>query len=213
MKFNLIDIDKWDRKEYYHHFINDVVCNYSLTVDLDITAIKRQKLYPAMLWLLTSTVNEIKEFRTALSPDGLGIFENLHPSYTVFNPENKTFSIVWTEFEDNYNLFLQKYQDDKKKYSSSTLLYPKANKPVNTFDVSMLPWTSFTAFHLNVYNGQNHLLPIFTMGKTFTKGHKTMLPLAIQVHHAVCDGYHIGIFLERLQNKINTFFSLQSIKN
>ena len=28
---------------------------------------------------------------------------------------------------------------------------------------------------------------------------KRLLPLAIQVHHAFCDGYHIGLFVEKLQ--------------
>ena len=32
-----------------------------------------------------------------------------------------------------------------------------------------------------------------------------MLPLAIQVHHAVCDGYHVGRFIEVLQEKIRDF--------
>jgi chloramphenicol O-acetyltransferase type A len=29
------------------------------------------------------------------------------------------------------------------------------------------------------------------------------LPVAIQVHHAVCDGYHIGKFVERVQMLAN----------
>lgn len=32
-----------------------------------------------------------------------------------------------------------------------------------------------------------------------------MLPLAIQVHHAVCDGYHVGKFIEILQAGIDAF--------
>ncbi|MBR6751570.1 MAG: type A chloramphenicol O-acetyltransferase, partial [Clostridia bacterium] len=30
-------------------------------------------------------------------------------------------------------------------------------------------------------------------------------PLAIQVHHAVCDGYHVGLFVEKLQKHIDHF--------
>ena len=33
-----------------------------------------------------------------------------------------------------------------------------------------------------------------------------MLPLAIQVHHAVCDGYHVGMFVEKLQKYIDEFW-------
>jgi len=32
-----------------------------------------------------------------------------------------------------------------------------------------------------------------------------MLPLAIQVHHAVCDGYHVGMFVVNLQKYIDEF--------
>ena len=51
------------------------------------------------------------------------------------------------------------------------------------------------------------LLPIFTMGKCFERDGKHLLPLSIQVHHAVCDGYHVGLFVEKLQSKIDRFLS------
>lgn len=30
-----------------------------------------------------------------------------------------------------------------------------------------------------------------------------MLPVAFQVHHAVCDGYHVGMFVQKLQDFTN----------
>lgn len=71
MTFNLIDLETWERKEFYLHFINEVRCTYSTTVNLDITNLKGHRLYPAMIWLLTQTVNQIPEFRTALQTRGL----------------------------------------------------------------------------------------------------------------------------------------------
>ena len=67
MAFRLIDIESWDRREFYEHFIGEVVCTYSAVVNLDITNLKGQKLYPAMIWLLTKTVNDMPEFRTSLT--------------------------------------------------------------------------------------------------------------------------------------------------
>ena len=75
----------------------------------------------------------------------------------------------------------------------------------HTFDISMVPWFTFTAFDINVFGEGKYLLPIFTMGKFFDISGKRMLPLAIQVHHAVCDGYHVGKFIEMLQDKISSF--------
>ena len=80
MAFNLIDLENWERREFYEHFISRVVCTYSAVVNLDITNLKGQKLYPAMIWLLTKTVNDMPEFRTSLTPEGLGIYDDMHRS-------------------------------------------------------------------------------------------------------------------------------------
>ncbi len=205
MAFHLIDIQNWSRREFYEHFIHEVACSYSTTVHLDITCLKEYKLYPSMLWLLTKTVNELPQFRTALTEDGLGFYDDMHPSYTIFNKENKNFSGIWITFDPDYHVFLSSYQADTVKYASSTQFSPKPNRPPNSFDVSMVPWFSFSSFHINVHNQVNYLLPIFTLGKYFDDNEKRILPLAIQVHHAVCDGYHVGKFIELLQDQIHQF--------
>lgn len=205
MAFHLIDIDSWPRKEFYEHFINEVVCSYSLTVNLDITALKGERLYPAMIWFLTKTVNEMPEFRTALTEEGLGIYDSMHPMYTVFNKENKNFSGIWSYFSEEYAEFLKAYDADEREYSKSSRYAPKEGTPPNSFNISMAPWTTFTSFNINVYDEGKFLLPIFTMGKYFEQDGKRLLPLAIQAHHAVCDGYHIGLFVEKLQKHIDNF--------
>jgi chloramphenicol O-acetyltransferase type A len=205
MSFTLIDIENWERKEFYEHFINEVVCTYSVTVNLDITNLKGQRLYPAMIWLITKTVNEMPEFRTSLRKDGLGIYDSMHPMYTVFNEQNKNFSGIWSYFSDDYKEFLKNYEEDSGKYSNSTRYTPKDGTPENSFNISMLPWVGFTSVNINVYDEGKFLLPIFTMGKFFEQDGKRLLPFSIQVHHAVCDGYHIGKFVELIQEKINSF--------
>ena len=117
MSLRLINLESWERKEFYEHFINEVVCTYSAVVNIDITNLKGQKLYPAMIWLLTKTVNDMPEFRTVLTPDGPGIYDDMHPMYTVFNKENKNFSGIWSYFSEDYEGFLKSYEADAEKYS------------------------------------------------------------------------------------------------
>lgn len=205
MSLHLIDTETWPRREHYRHYMEDVRCGYSLTVNLDISRLAGQKLYPAMLWLLTRSVNAFAQFRTVLTPDGPGVYDDMHPSYTLFNRQRETFCSVWTAFDPQYPAFLQAYAADVRQYASSGALFPKPQQPANTFDVSMLPWVQFSSFNLNLFGGEGHLLPIFTLGKFFTQGEKRLLPLAVQVHHAVCDGYHVGRFLEHLQAGIDSF--------
>ena len=209
MALRLIDLETWERREFYGHFINEVVCTYSAVVNIDITNLKGQKLYPAMIWLLTKTVNDMPEFRTVLTSDGPGVYDDMHPMYTVFNKEKKNFSGIWSYFSEDYEEFLKSYEADAGEYSKSTRYAPKDGTPANSFNISMVPWLEFTGFNINVFDEGKFLLPIFTMGKFFERDGRRFLPLAIQVHHAVCDGYHMGAFVKRLQEYVDGFHPVQ----
>lgn len=52
MAFTLMDLETWERREVYEHFINEARCAYSTTVNWDIGNLKEGCLYPAMIWLL-----------------------------------------------------------------------------------------------------------------------------------------------------------------
>ena len=83
-------------------------------------------------------------------------------------------------------------------------MMPKPNPPENTFPVSMLPWATFEGFNLNLQNGYRYLLPIFTLGRVFTENGRRLMPLAAQVHHGVCDGFHLCRFVREVQELLDT---------
>ena len=208
MAFHKIDLQGWARKEYYDHYFSAVPCTYSTTVKLDITALRRQgvKLYPAMLYALTTVVNRHEEFRTALNEAGEpGIYDRMLPCYTVFHRDSETFSNIWTEYDPDFTRFLHRYEQDLQTYGSLPGMEPKPHTPGNTFPVSMVPWTTFTGFHLHLQKGYDYLLPIFTLGKAWEHHGHWKMPLAIQVHHGVCDGFHVSRFVESLQQDLNQF--------
>ncbi|UOW69602.1 type A chloramphenicol O-acetyltransferase [Paraclostridium bifermentans] len=205
MSFKIINKETWARKEYFEHYFSDVPCTYSMTVKLDITKIKNsnKKIYPTMLYFITKVVNNHSEFRTAFNMDGeLGVFDEMIPCYTVFNQDTETFTNIWTEYSDDYNVFCNSYEKDIELFSSVKGMIAKPNVPTNNFPVSMIPWTTFEGFNLNLQKGYNYLLPIFTMGKYSEVNGQYLMPLAIQVHHAVCDGFHISSFVNELQKLI-----------
>lgn len=207
MEFKFIDKDNWKRKEYFDHYFFNVPCTYSMTVKMDITKIikKKQKLYPTMLYYITTVVNKYDEFKMAIDENGrLGMFDTILPSYTIFHQDTKTFSNLWTEYYCKYEDFCKEYEDDMLKYANQRGLFVKTNVPKNNFPVSMIPWTSFEGFNLNLQKSYDFLQPIFTMGKYYKENDKILLPLAIQVHHAVCDGFHICRFVNELQELLNS---------
>lgn len=88
------------------------------------------------------------------------------------------------------------------QYGDRKGLLGKPGMPENVFPVSMIPWTSFEGFNLNLQKGYDYLLPVFTMGKFYEENGRRFLPLSVQVHHAVCDGFHLCRFLMELQELI-----------
>ncbi len=211
MTFNKIDIQTWNRKEAYDHYLKAVPCTYSMTINLDITelisTVKRRKLkfFPIMLYGMAHTVNHHAEFRMDLDEmKNLGYYSYSNPCYTVFHSETETFTNVWTEYDADFDVFMENYSADMLTYQNDF----ERSKPLvsnNLFHVSCIPWSSFTGFNLNLQQGYDYFPPIFTIGKYFFDGTKILLPLAIQVHHAVCDGFHLSRFINDLQKWIDAF--------
>ena len=147
MKFHKIDLQTWKRRECFEHYVSSIPCTYSLTVKLDITKIREKnlRLYPTMLYCITKVVNRHPELRTAYNAQGeLGIYEEMNPSYAIFHKESESFSLLWTEFTDDYRSFCTSYEKDLQTYGQGEGMIAKPHMPENCIDVSMIPWASFT---------------------------------------------------------------------
>ena len=59
--------------------------------------------------------------------------------------------------------------------------------PPNCFDMSSLPWSSFTSFDCPPTNDVVWLPPFVMVGRFFEDNGKILLPVSISVHHASCD--------------------------
>jgi chloramphenicol O-acetyltransferase type A len=70
------------------------------------------------------------------------------------------------------------------------------------FFVTNVPWFSFTAF-THPFDQRYASIPILTIGKYFERHGKLLMPLAIQVHHGLVDGIHVGAFYEQVQQLTN----------
>ncbi|ANP81372.1 type A chloramphenicol O-acetyltransferase [Bacillus cereus] len=210
MKFHVIDREDWNREQYFEHYLK-LKCTFSMTVNVDITMLLEElyqkgiKFYPVFIYLISRVVNNHKKFRTCFNDEGvLGYWEEMIPSYTIFHKDDKSFSSIWTDYSSDFRTFYKNYEDDMRCYASVHVFFTKENIPPNVFPISSIPWTSFTGFNLNINNDENFLLPIITCGKYFNEGNKVMLPVSLQVHHSVCDGYDASQFIEDLQQLSNT---------
>jgi chloramphenicol O-acetyltransferase type A len=206
---NPIDLASWPRRELFEHYRLRTPCTYSLTVELDVTELvsalrdSRCKTYATQIWAIASVVNRHEEFRLTLDDRGEpATWPVVHPMFTVFNAARETFAAVWTPFDPDFASFHDRAAELLAEHSRATALFPQGEPPPDAFDISSLPWTSFTGMNLNIANAWEHYLPIITLGRYAVRDGRTYLPLALQMNHAAADGFHTGRLVQELQELV-----------
>jgi chloramphenicol O-acetyltransferase type A len=66
------------------------------------------------------------------------------------------------------------------------------------FFITNVPWFSFTAI-THPYDAMYSSIPVIAVGRYFEQGGRLLMPLSIQAHHGMVDGFHLGLFYERVQ--------------
>ena len=67
--------------------------------------------------------------------------------------------------------------------------------------MTALPWLAFTAF--THARGQGDDRPKVAFGRFTEQGGRLLMPVAVDVHHALCDGRHVGRFFELFQANLD----------
>lgn len=208
-EYTPVDLSRWARKEHFEVFQSFAQSTINQTVLVDITVLLKHikevgwKFYPTIIFLISKIVNRHAEFRMSMKNNELVIWNDIHPSYTIFHNETETFSSLWSHYDGNIHHFQDVYSEDIARYGNNLAYWPKEESRENIFFVSAIPWVSFTSFNINVANMQNFFAPMFTIGKYYTQDGKVVLPVAVQVHHSVCDGFHVARMINELQELIN----------
>lgn len=213
ISFRPLDLKTWKRGELFYYFSKMAPTGYSLTVNLDITEMLHTlksadiKFFPAYLWLVTRTLNLQTEFKIAEKDGQIGYYETLTPLYASFHNDDKTFSLMWTEYDNDFKIFYQSYLDNQKLYGNNhgVLSQKEQLPPENAYTVSCIPWISFKSFSVHAYENKPYYFPSVEAGKFYKKLDRMILPLSITCHHATTDGYHIECFLDTLQSDITNF--------
>ena len=181
----------------------------SLTVDIDVAPLltytrkNNLKFYPAMIWVVSKVINSHNEFKYSWSNGGdLIRWDYISPSYTIFNQGDESFSKFVTEYTDNLLEFCKRTVDDQRKYQTERAIIK--DQPQNFFDVSCLPWVRYKHFDVHVFDEGKFLAPVVTWGKYETESNKALMPLTMNIHHAVADGFHVSRFFNEVQELINS---------
>ena len=209
MTFTPIDMAAWPRAQMFHYFSRMAPTGYSITADVDVTGLRAAlkarglRFFPVYLWLVTKCLSEQKEFTTAERDGIVGFYDALTPLYASFHEDDRTFSLMWTEFDGDLDAFHRGYLENREKYSNNHgVLCRPDMPPENAYTVSALPWVSFKHFAVHSYDCKPYYFPSVEAGKIYEENGREKLPLSLTCHHAATDGWHVRKFLDRLDEEI-----------
>ena len=208
--FNKIDMEKWERAEHYKYYTAFLKTNYTMNVEIDITKLykfvksKGLKFFPAMLYAVIKGVNMNKEFRMAYKDGELGYYDHCDPSYTIFHPDDKTFSDLWSEYHEDFMTFYNGVVEDLEKYRDVKGVKVKDGRGENFCPISSVPWVNFTSVSHDTYTEPGMLFPVIVFGKFVEKDGKVLIPLSVFATHAVADGWHTSKLVNDIQENVNS---------
>ena len=202
-----INLETYKRREKFEIFSQKQIPIFSTTVAIDITRFKsiideqKLKFFASISYLISEVMNSIPAFKHRIIDGKLYEYNFINPGYTVLLPDND-FSFCFTPYNSNFSNFYNAVLED----ISNVLQNKNETNGDNNhmFYITSNHWFSFTSF-THPYDPENGSIPIITLGKYYVENDIIKMPIAIQAHHGLVDGYHFGLFYEQLQLKLNNF--------
>lgn len=203
-----LDLETWPRRALFDFFIGYANPYFNITAPVDVTTLvsfaraRNVKVSLALHYFALRTANEIEPFRYRLKDGKVYVYDVISGGTTVLLP-NETFAYAYYEFQSDF----EKFVTDMGRSVEEVRSGDGKLRPTMRDDViyhTTIPWISFTSFsHARDNKGRGESIPRIVFGKFAEVNQRLMMPLSVEVHHALVDGLHVGRFFEQMQQAVD----------
>lgn len=208
MKYQKLNLTTWARIKQYEFFKKYENPFFNICSTLDVTELVNKvkqnhgSFNTSILFASIYAANQIQEFKYRLKDDGVIICDSIYAGSTILNQDN-TFSFCYFDYYSDFSAFNQNAQKQINLSKLGNHEFDGRNNDINIIHYSVIPWISFTSFSHPRNYGTNDSIPKIVFGKYYGENDRIKIPISIEVHHALMDGFHIGQYLEQLQILLN----------
>ncbi|CAM3955119.1 CatA-like O-acetyltransferase [Pseudoalteromonas byunsanensis] len=205
-----INLKTWPRAEHFHFFKGLDKPHFNITTNLDFSSLyqyaKTNQLCftDCYLYCLLKAVNSYEPMRYRII-EGVPVEVDELIASTVFLKEDDTFRFIPLSLHQSIREFAAHTAQQKQVFLNKTLLdeqFMLRETGVAQIHVSILPWFNFSSFsHAATSTGTCSGIPKFVFGQY--QKNSGLIPLNIEVHHALLDGIHVAQFLTTLNKVIS----------
>ena len=207
-----IDLNTWDRKEHFEFFSRNATPHYCVAFNIDVTNLlhftraNKLSFYYSLVYLCTQTVNEIDAFLMETEDNKVYARDQRSASFIDLAKGSTVFHVVCLPQQQDIFAFCSQAREQSTNNPLTLQQSCQITDPKVIF--SCLPWLDMTTCtNERDYTDpklKDDTAPIIVWGKYIQKDGKFTLNMTLDVNHRLIDGYHIGQFAQKLQNKIDS---------
>lgn len=202
-----LDIENWNRKALFEHFKTLADPTFGLVAEVEVSKIyqyskvKKESFFVRYLHACMKAVNSVENLKYRIEGNKVAVYETIHASATIARKDT-TFGFSFIKYSEDFKEFTKNFQQEKERIINSTDLFP-LQYSLGCIHCSAIPWVSFTG-HKEPFSGnKNDSVPQLSFGKIKHQNNKMLMPVSINVNHALVDGYHVGQFFEKFQEELD----------
>ncbi len=199
----LINVDNWNRKEHFLFFSKFEEPFFGVTVKVNCTTAylnakeKNISFFLYYLYRALKAANEVENFRYRIIENQPYNFATVNASPTINRPDG-TFGFAYMDYFEDEKKFYEKALQEIENVKRTNSLLPAVSGE-NVIHFSAIPWLDFTSIsHARSFLHPDSC-PKISFGKMTENNGVKEIPVSIHGHHALMDGYHVGLFIDKFQ--------------
>ncbi|BBM83810.1 chloramphenicol acetyltransferase [Candidatus Uabimicrobium amorphum] len=197
-----LDIDNWSRREQYYFFKAYENPFFNICTMLNIknllTYCKDNSipLSHAYFYLSQKAVNEVSEMRYRIHNDKVVIHDHIDAGWVMMK-EDGSIRFCYLHYTTEFDNFRAQIEEITRNIED--LPFDSNEQRDDLVYYSVLPWIHFTGLSHAHRMPRNDSVPRIVFGKYKQQEDEVNMPVAVEVHHALMDGFHVAQYLEKLQ--------------
>ena len=200
-----LDIEAWPRRHLFRFFRTYDQPFFNICANVDVTALRAYaKSTPgasfslAALYLSLRVANELEPFRYRLRGDRVLVHDRVHANSTVLRDDD-VFVFGYFPHEASFDAFQRRGKAEIVRLKASDAAPDPLADRDDMIYYSVIPWISFTSFAHARRSSRDDAVPRIVFGRYVERDGRTLMPVSVEVHHALMDGVHVGRYFERLE--------------
>jgi chloramphenicol O-acetyltransferase type A len=200
-----LDLETWSRRPQFDFFrsYDNPFFNICTSVDvaplLSVTrANENISFFIAYHFLSIKAANEVEPFRYRLHDERVLVYERIHAGTIILLPD-ESFTFAYFDYDEDFEVF---HTRAKATIDRALAGGPRLDERASREDLihhSVVPWITFTSVSHARKLGLDDSVPKIAFGKYRVDGDRVMMPVSVEVHHALMDGLHVGRYFERFE--------------